>query len=148
MVVCLERVKAAVLLPLGVVVDKEQDHTANLGQCFVVPFNGLTLVEWQEGRLAYVTSSSAIAEGPHNMSCQLKSCQLPRNNAETTCTTSREQIKVMKSEGWGGPMCNKHVHSTVTRSSLPLSYMCHKQTDEVRVVDNTCVPTTCCGKVF
>jgi len=45
MVVCLERVKAAVLLPLGVVVDKEQDHTANLGQCFVVPFNGLTLVE-------------------------------------------------------------------------------------------------------
>jgi len=35
------------------------------------------------------TRSSAIAEGPRNASCQLKSCQLPRNNAETTCTTTR-----------------------------------------------------------
>jgi len=37
------------------------------------------------------TKSSAIAEGPRDASCQLKSCQLPRNSAETTCTTS-EQI--------------------------------------------------------
>jgi len=29
------------------------------------------------------TRSSAIAEGPRDASCQLKSCQLPRNNAET-----------------------------------------------------------------
>jgi len=36
------------------------------------------------------TKSSAIAEGPHNASCQLKSCQLPHNSAETTCTTSPE----------------------------------------------------------
>ena len=35
-------------------------------------------------------------------SCQLKSCRLPRNSAETTCTTSREQIKVMKLEGYRG----------------------------------------------
>ena len=28
-----------------------------------------------------VTRSSAIAEGPRDESCQLKSCQLPRNNA-------------------------------------------------------------------
>ena len=49
--------------------------------------------------------------------CQLKSCQLPHNIAETTCTTSPEQIEVMKLEGYSGPMCNKHVHSTVTRSS-------------------------------
>jgi len=34
------------------------------------------------------TRSSAIAEGPRDASCQLKSCQLPRNSAETTCTTS------------------------------------------------------------
>ena len=33
------------------------------------------------------------------------------------CTTSPEQIEVMKLEGYSGPMCNKHVHSTVTRSS-------------------------------
>ena len=67
----------------------------------------------------------AIAEGPRDASCQLKSCQLPRNSAETTCTTtttttcttSPEQIEVMKLEGYSGAMCNKHVHSTMTRSS-------------------------------
>jgi len=36
------------------------------------------------------TRSSAIAKGPRDASCQLKSCQLLRNNAETTCTTSLE----------------------------------------------------------
>ena len=30
------------------------------------------------------TRNSAIAEGPRDASCQLKSCQLPRNSAETT----------------------------------------------------------------
>jgi len=38
----------------------------------------------------YGTRSSAIAVGPRDASCQLKSCQLPHNNAETTCTTSPE----------------------------------------------------------
>ena len=36
------------------------------------------------------TTGSAIAEGPRDASCQLKSCELPRNSAETTCTTSPE----------------------------------------------------------
>ena len=63
------------------------------------------------------TRSSAIAEGPRDASCQLISCQLPRNSAETACTTSPEEIEVMKLEGYSGPMCNKHVHSTMTRSS-------------------------------
>jgi len=63
------------------------------------------------------TRSSAIAGGPRDASCQLKSFQLPRNSAETTCTTSPEQIEVMKSEDCSGMMCNKHVHSTMTRSS-------------------------------
>ena len=36
------------------------------------------------------TKSSAIAEGPRDASCQLKSCQLPRNSSETICTTSPE----------------------------------------------------------
>ena len=39
------------------------------------------------------------------------------HSAETTCTTSPEQIEVMKLEGYSGPMCNKHVHSTMTPSS-------------------------------
>ena len=46
----------------------------------------------------YRTRSSAIAEGPRDASCQLKSCQLPRNSAETTYTTSPDQIDGMKLE--------------------------------------------------
>jgi len=44
------------------------------------------------------TRSSAIAEGPRDASCQLKTCQLPRNSAETTYTTSPDQIDGMKLE--------------------------------------------------
>ena len=46
----------------------------------------------------YVTRNSAIAEGPRDASCQLKSCQLPRNSAETTYATSPDQIDGMKLE--------------------------------------------------
>ena len=46
-----------------------------------------------------VTRSSAIAEGPRDASCQLKSCQLSCNSAETTSTTSPEQIEVTKLKG-------------------------------------------------
>ena len=45
-----------------------------------------------------LTRSSAIAEGPRDASRQLKSCQLPRNSAETTYTTSPDQIDGMKLE--------------------------------------------------
>ena len=45
-----------------------------------------------------MTRSSAITEGPRDASCQLKSCQLPRNSAETTYTTSPDQIDGMKLE--------------------------------------------------
>jgi len=38
---------------------------------------------------------------------------MPRNSAETTSTTSPEQIEVMKLEGYSGQLCNKHVHSTM-----------------------------------
>ena len=45
-----------------------------------------------------LTRSSAIAEGPRDALCQLKSCKLPRNSAETTYTTSPDQIDGMKLE--------------------------------------------------
>jgi len=64
------------------------------------------------------------------------SCQLPRNSAETTCTTSPEQIKVMKLEDYGGAMCNKHVHSTMTRSSsfsCPIGVISKPTTDELLI---------------
>ena len=63
--------------------------------------------------IVFRTGSSAITEGPRDASCQLKSCQMPRNSAETTSTTSPEQIEVMKLEGYSGQLCNKHVHSTM-----------------------------------
>ena len=46
-------------------------------------------------------------------------------------------------------MCNKHVHSTVTRSSRfhCLIGVINKPTTD-RVVDITCIPTTCCGEIF
>ena len=44
------------------------------------------------------TRSSAIAEGPRDASCPLKSCQLPHNSAETTYTTSPDQIDGIKLE--------------------------------------------------
>ena len=49
-----------------------------------------------DGRIK--TRSSAIAEGPRDASCQLKSCQLPCNSAETTYTISPDQIDGMKLE--------------------------------------------------
>jgi len=49
-------------------------------------------------KLQRMTRSSAIAEGPRDVSCQLKSCQLPRNSAETTYTTSPDQTDGMKLE--------------------------------------------------
>jgi len=47
-----------------------------------------------ERGVAERTRSSAIAEGPRDASCQLKSCQLPCNSAETTCTTSLNKSKL------------------------------------------------------
>jgi len=69
--------------------------------------NAIDTVLWR-------TRSSAIAEGPCSPSCQLKSCQLPRSSAETTCVTTPEQIEVMKLGGYSGAMCNKHEHSRMT----------------------------------
>ena len=41
-----------------------------------------------------------------------------------------------------------NVHSTMTRPTLSFSQMCHKQTDHGRLLDITCIPTTCCGEIF
>ena len=46
----------------------------------------------------YETDNLVVGEGPRDASCQLKSCQLPRNRAETTYTTSPDQIDDMKLE--------------------------------------------------
>ena len=70
-----------------------------------IPYIAFIAAKWLKGTgLLYeinwleliVTRSSAIAEGPRDASCQLKSCQLPRNIAETTYTTSPDQIDGMK----------------------------------------------------
>ena len=63
------------------------------------------------------TRSSAIAEGPRDASCHLKSCQLPRNSAETTCTTSPEQIELKKLEGYTSLQCFDTVGWAAGRAS-------------------------------
>ena len=63
-------------------------------------------------------------------------------------TTSPEQIEVMKLEGYSVAMCNKRALNTDAIESLPLSYRCHKRTDEGRIVYIACIPTTCCGEIF
>ena len=65
-----------------------QQHGPRLSVCSNKPFKAARIQ----------SRSSAIAEGPRDASCQLKSCQLPRNSAETTYTTSPDQIDGMKSE--------------------------------------------------
>jgi len=80
------------------------------------------------------TRSSAMAEGPRDASCQLKSCQVPPNSADTTSPTSPEYIEVMKLEGYNGAMCNKHVQSAMTRSSrfhCPIGVINKPTTDEL-----------------
>ena len=77
------------------------------------------------------TRSSAIAEGPHDASYQLKSCQLPRNSAETTYTTSPDQVDGMKLEVLLEAMCNKHVHSAMTRPSRLIGVINKPTTDEL-----------------
>ena len=64
---------------------------AEISQC-----NGFS--KWRPFASIDFTRSSAIAEGPRDASCQLKSCQLPRNSAETTYTTRPDQIDGMKLE--------------------------------------------------
>jgi len=62
--------------------DRQTDRRTDASQhCLMPPIGGGT---------TRPTRNSAIAEGPRDASCRLKSCQLPRNSAETTCTTSPE----------------------------------------------------------
>ena len=86
------------------------------------------------------TRSLAVAEWPRDASCQLKSCQLPRNSAETTCTTSPEQIKVMKLKRYSKAMRNKHVQSTTTRQSR-----CHCL---VRVINKQTTVELCISPIY
>ena len=62
-------------------------------------------------------------------------------------TASPEQIEVMKLEGSGGPMCSKHVHSTVTRSS---HFHCSIGVKNKPTTDEfiTCIPMTCRCEIF
>jgi len=81
------------------------------------------------------TRSSAIAEGPWDASCQLKSCQLPRNSALVSYLYDKSWTnRSYEVGGYSGAMCNKHVHSTITRSSRfhsPIGVINKLTTDEL-----------------
>ena len=115
--------------------------------CYLMIRHDISWISWQI-KLPH-TRSSAIAEGPRDASFQLKSCQLSRKSAETTCTTSPEQIEVMELKGYSGQCVINMCTQPWAIESLPLSYKCHKQTGHGRVVDITCsISTTCCGEIF
>ena len=71
-------------------------HIGRVQSCPRVHF--LLPIQPKQNSLHEETRSSAIAERPRDASCQLKSCQLRRNSAETTYTTSPDQIDGMKLE--------------------------------------------------
>jgi len=76
-------------------------------------------------------------------------CQLPCNNAETTCTTSPEQIVVMTLKCYSKAICNKHVHSTMMRSNCfrcPVGVINKPTTVELCI--SPVYTTTCCGEIF
>ena len=54
----------------------------------------------------------------------------------------------MKLEGYSGTMCNKRALNHDAIESLSLPCRCHTETDHGRVVDITCIPTTCWGEIF
>ena len=88
-------------------------------------------VEFQTTGSATETRSSAITEGPRDASCQLKSCQLRRNSAETTYMTSPDHIDGMKLEIQSQAMRDRQCAlNRDATESLSLSQMCHKQTDD------------------
>jgi len=53
------------------------------------------------------TKSSATADGPRDVMCQSKSCQLLHDSVGTSCTTNPEQIEVMELDGYSRPTCNE-----------------------------------------
>jgi len=73
---------------------------------------------WQQQR-PYQLKNKKLSYRQGTVRCivSVEICQMPPNSAETTCTTSPEQIEVMKLNCFSKAMCNKHVHSTMTRSS-------------------------------
>ena len=95
-----------------------------------------------------VTRSSAIAEGPHDASCKLKSCQLPCNVQKLVVWQVLNKSKLWS---WrvkvGRCVKNMWTHRDAT-DSLSLSYRCHQETDDGQVVYITCIPTTCLWRDF
>ena len=110
-------------------------------------FSALTLlVRRQEGHPACKTRSLAIAEVPRDASCQLKSCQLPRNSAETTYSTSPDQMDGMKleinySEAMRDRQCTLN-HDAIESAPIVSGVINKPTTMEL------CIPTTCCGEIF
>jgi len=80
--------------------------------------------EWEWHQLGHMQVCTFLQTDNHASTPPLSflqagcpSCR-PTNSVKAlkaiTCTTSPEQIEVMKLEGYSGVMCNKHVHSTMT----------------------------------
>jgi len=62
----------------------------------------------------------------------------------------RQVLNISKLWSWRVKVgrCVMNMRTQPWRESLSLSYTCHKQTDDGRVMYITCIPTTCCGEIF
>ena len=146
MVICLERdadLHTAQLMPLPLTVSCFSK--IQIGFTFLVPAHPGSPRKRAVKRVCVCVSqstqrrSSATADGPCDMMCQLKSCQLLHTNK----FYNREQIEVMELEGYSRPTCNKLVHPATMRSAIVgVIYRLYRR----RVLLTT--PSTCCGEIF
>jgi len=115
----------------------------------LLAFSALTLlVGWQEGHLACKQEAQLSPRDRmmHSVSWNLANC-----HATVQKLLVRQVLNKSKLWSWRVKLgrCVINMCTQLWRvESLSLSYRCHKQADDGRVVDITCIPTTCCGEIF
>ena len=91
-------------------------------------------IYWQPLTLPLQYKKLSCRRGTARCVVSVEILPIPTQQCRNYFTTSPEQIEVMKLEGYSGAMCNKNVHSTMTRSSrfqCPIGVINKPTTDEL-----------------